>query len=101
MFVLQDADAALRAGKLNEAAAQCEKYVSAAGGLGQDSSCEMVIRRLAFLYGRLGRLSEAAREYERLAKHYLDMTPPELKKAHAVQEAARRLQIREGISPTA
>jgi hypothetical protein len=82
----------MRAGNLNEAVARCEEYITAADGLDGPFFSEMVSRRLAFLYSRLGRLSDAVREYERLADHYLRKAPPDARKAHAAQVAVRRLQ---------
>jgi hypothetical protein len=92
LFVLRRADAAMRAGNLHEAVSRCEEYITAADGLDGPFFAEMITRRLAFLYSRLGRLSDAVREYERLADHYLRKTPPDARKAHAAQVAVRRLQ---------
>jgi len=91
MRLLRDGEEALRSGRFEEAAAHCEDYLSTTGGLGSDPSAEMVVRRLAFLYSRLGRVSESAREYERLRSHYLEGEPPDTKKAQAAQTAAARL----------
>ena len=91
-LVLRSADAAMRAGNLPEAVSRCEEYITGADGLDGPFFSEMVTRRLAFLYSRLGRLSDAVREYERLADHYLRKTPPDARKAHAAQVAMRRLQ---------
>jgi len=95
------ADITLRPNNLREALHLYEKIVSRAGGFTLEPNTEYSARRLAFLYGRLGRVSDSLRAYEQLATYYLRLTPPDAKKAHAARLAAARLHFSEPLQGSA